>query len=40
MKDYKLAYREDIRKAERAVLVACAPMLLTSIIMVLTAIAY
>jgi|MDSY01.2.fsa_nt_gb hypothetical protein len=40
MKDYKLAYREDIRKAERAVLVACAPMLGTSILMVLVALIY
>ena len=39
-KDYKVSYKEDLRSAERAVLIACAPMLLTSLLMILAAIAY
>ena len=39
-KDYKVAYKEDLRSAERAVLIASAPMLLTSLLMILAAIAY
>ncbi len=39
-KDYKVSFKEDIRNAERAVLIACAPMLLTSLLMIVAAIAY
>mgnify|MGYP005659879905 CR=1 FL=1 len=39
-KDYKVSFKEDLRNAERAVLIACAPMLLTSLLMILAAIAY
>lgn len=35
-----MSFKEDIRNAERAVLIACAPMLLTTLIMILAAIAY
>ena len=40
MKNYKVSFKEDLRNAERAVLIACAPMLLTSLLMILAAIAY
>lgn len=39
-KDYKVSFKEDIRNAERAVLIACVPMLLTSLLMIVAAIAY